>query len=295
VVLDSTLDPQLERSRPTDSELDGPQPVEADFDSALDELEVALGTSAVRSVDRAAALLLALGDVDEPAGVTDLSRRLGLHKSTASRLLTTLERRGLVEQDDETGKYRLGIAVIRLAHRAEQTLDVGRLALPDLERLARAAHDPASLGVLDGDRVSVVAQGDPPSVAAIPDWTGRRLPLHATAAGKVLLAAVPERDVLRIVRAGLREYTPRTITALEPMLEELARVRRRGFAVALGELEAGLHTIAAPVHDGRNAIVAAVELRASALRLPVSRLPELASAVRDTASAVTARLGGVSA
>lgn len=282
MVLDSTLDPELDGSQPGDPELD----------AALEELEVGFGTSAVRSVDRAAALLLALGDVDEPAGVTELSRRLGLHKSTASRLLTTLERRGLVEQDDETGKYRLGIAVIRLARRAEQTLDVGRLALPELERLARAAHDPASLAVLDGDRVSVVAQGDPPSVAAIPDWTGRRLPLHATAAGKVLLAAVPERDVLRIVRVGLRAYTPRTITALEPMLEELARVRRRGFAVALGELEGGLHTIAAPVHDGRSAIVAAVELRASALRLPVSRLPELAAAVRDAAAAVTGRLGG---
>jgi IclR family acetate operon transcriptional repressor len=283
MVLDSTLDPGA------------PAETEAGLEAAFDDLDSMFGAGAVRSVDRAATLLLALGDVEEPAGVTELSRRLGLHKSTASRLLTTLERRGLVEQDEETGKYRLGLAVIRLARRAEQTLDVGRLALPELERLARIAHDPAALGVLDDDRVSVLAQGDPPSVAAIPDWTGRRLPLHATAAGKVLLASVPEREVLRIVRAGLHAYTPRTIIALEPMLAELARVRRRGFAVALGELEAGLHTIAAPVRDGREAVVAAVELRASALRLPVSRLPELAAAVRDAAAGVTVRLGGASA
>jgi len=235
---------------------------EQSLDDVLDdELDGLLGGAAVRSVDRAASLLLALGEMSGPAGVTELARRLGLHKSTASRLLATLERRGLVEQDEESGKYRLGLAVIRLAQRAERTLDVGRLALPDLERLARAAHAPAAIVVLDSDGATVSAQADPPSVVAVPDWTGRRLPLHATAAGKVLLASLPEREVLRIVRAGLPALTVRTIVALEPMLEELARVRRRGFGVSLGELEPGLHALAAPVHDARGAVAAAVELR----------------------------------
>jgi len=185
--------------------------------------------------------------------------------------------------------------IVRLARRAEQTLDVGRIALPDLERLARSAHGPASLAVLDGDRAAIAIQADPPSVVAVPDWTGRRLPLHATAAGKVLLASLPERDVLRIVRAGLRAFTPRTVISLEPMLEELARTRRRGVAVALGELETGLHALAAPVFDARGSVVAAVELRASPSRVPVSRLPELAGAVREAASGVTLRLGGAGA
>ena len=83
-----------------------------------------LDGNAVRSVDRAAALLLALGESQGEAGVTELARRLGLHKSTASRLLATLQKRGLVEQDEETGKYRLGLVVIRLAERAERTLDL---------------------------------------------------------------------------------------------------------------------------------------------------------------------------
>lgn len=272
-----TLDPAL-----------GVDPAGDTFD---DPLEVFAG-AAVRSVDRAASLVLALGELPEPAGVTELARRLGLHKSTASRLLATLERRGLVEQDDETGKYRLGLAVIRLAQRAERTLDVGRLGQPELERLARLAHDPASLLVLRGDRALVVAQADPPTVAAVADWTDRMVPLHATAAGKMLLASLPERDVVGIVRARLPAYTPRTIVELEPMLAELARIRRRGFAVALGELEPELHAVAAPVHDARGTVVAAVELRGRALRLPTSRLPELAAAVREAASAVSQRLGG---
>ena len=88
-----------------------------------------LDGNAVRSVDRAAALLLALGDSPGEAGVTELARRLGLHKSTASRLLATLQKRGLVEQDDESGKYRLGLVVIRLAEKAERTLDLRGIVL----------------------------------------------------------------------------------------------------------------------------------------------------------------------
>jgi len=254
-----------------------------------------LDGAAVRSVDRAAALLLALGDSHGLAGVTELARRLGLHKSTASRLLATLERRGLVEQDDESGKYRLGVAVIRLAERAEQTLDLGRIALPDLERLARTVHEAATVEILNDGHVLVTAQADPPTVGAAHDWTGRMLPLHATAAGKVLLASLAERDVLRIVRSGLPALTERTIVGLEPMLEDLARVRRRGFAIAFGELEPGLHAIAAPVHDARGATVAAVALRGPALRLPPGRVPELATAVRGAATSITLRLGGAPA
>ena len=112
---------------------------------------MALDGNAVRSVDRAAALLLALGESQGEAGVTELARRLGLHKSTASRLLATLQKRGLVEQDDETGKYRLGLVVIRLAERAERTLDLRGIAMPELERLARLTHETTGLGVLDGD------------------------------------------------------------------------------------------------------------------------------------------------
>jgi len=95
-----------------------------------------LDGNAVRSVDRAASLLLALGDCHGDAGVTELARRLGLHKSTASRLLATLEKRGLVEQDEESGKYRLGLIVIRLAERAERTLDLRSIAMPELDRYA---------------------------------------------------------------------------------------------------------------------------------------------------------------
>ena len=251
--------------------------------------------SAVRSVDRAASLLLALGDSQGEAGVTELARRLGLHKSTASRLLSTLQLRGLVEKDDETGRYRLGLVVIRLAEQAERTLDLGAIALPELERLARATHETAGLGVLDADQVRFVAQADGPNLIAVGDWTGRFSTLHANASGKVLLASLAEREVLRIVRGGLTRYTDRTLTELEPLLADLARARRRGYATASSELELGLNAVAAPVRDARGQVIAAVEVWGPAFRLSPRRLPELAAHARDAATAITVRLGGAAA
>ena len=109
------------------------------------------GTPFARSIGRQP-LLLALGESAGEAGVTELARRLGLHKSTASRLLATLQKRGLVEQDDETGKYRLGLVVIRLAERAERTLDLRGIAMPELERLARLTHETTGLAWSTGIR-----------------------------------------------------------------------------------------------------------------------------------------------
>jgi IclR family acetate operon transcriptional repressor len=249
----------------------------------------------VRSVDRAAALLLAFADFPSEAGVTELARKLGLHKSTASRLLATLQRRGLVEQDEESGKYRLGVAVIRLAERAEKTLDLRSIARLDLDRLARATRETASLGVADGDRCLTVAQADGPNMVACADWTGRTTPLHCVASGKVLLAAMAERDILRLVRTGLAACTDRTITALEPLLEELARVRRRGFATAFSEWEPGQNAVAAPVHDARGRVVASVTVWGPAYRITPARIAELAVEVRAAADAISIRLGGAPA
>jgi DNA-binding IclR family transcriptional regulator len=254
-----------------------------------------LDGNAVRSVDRAAALLLALGESSGEAGVTELARRLGLHKSTASRLLATLEKRGLVEQDEESGKYRLGLIVIRLAERAEQTLDLRSIAMPELDRLARATRETTGLAVLAAGEMLTVAQCDGPNLVAMADWTGRALPLHSAARGKVLLAAMPEREILRLVRTGLCPCTDRTITQLEPLLEDLARVRRRGFATAFGEFDASLNAVAAPVHDARGNVVAALGIWGPTFRVTPKRVPELAQAAREAAAAVSVRLGATPA
>ncbi|MCU0482732.1 MAG: IclR family transcriptional regulator [Chloroflexi bacterium] len=223
--------------------------------------------------------------------MTELARRLGLHKSTASRLLATLQRRGLVEQDEETGKYRLGLAVLHLAERAEQTLDLRAIALPELERLAKATRENVALAVMRGDTCLTVVQVDGPNMAAVADWTGRTTPLHCVAAGKVLLSTLAEREILRLHRRGLPAITERTIVDLEPLLEELARVRRRGFATAFGEWQPGSNAVAVPVHDARGRLVAAVSIWGPAFRVQPARVAELARLAREAAGAISTRLG----
>jgi DNA-binding IclR family transcriptional regulator len=250
---------------------------------------------AVRSVDRAAALLLALGQCPAEAGVSELARRLGLHKSTASRLLATLERRGLVEQDEGSGKYRLGLVVIRLAEHAERTLDLRTIALPELEHLARVTRETVTLGVVEADACLTVVQVAGPNMVACADWTGRMTPLHCVASGKVLLAAMAERDVLRIARPGLSARTERTITGLEPLLEELARIRRRGFATAFSEWIEGTNGVAVPVADAHGRVVASIGVWGPAFRVTPGRVPEIVTSMREAAVAVTTRLGGAAA
>ena len=250
-----------------------------------------LDANAVRSVDRAAALLISLGEWDGEVGVTELARSLGLHKSTASRLLATLHKRGLVAQDRDSGKYRLGLAVVRLGSQAEKALDLRALALPSLQTLSRHVKETATLGTLDGDRVITIAWADGSGMSR--DRTGRDLPLHATAPGKVLLSSRPEREVIRLSEIGLTPYTPHTIVRVDLLLEELARVRKRGFATAFGENEPTVNAVAVPVYDHRSTVVAALEVRASGNRIQPSRLPELLANIRDAAAVITESIGGV--
>ena len=170
-----------------------------------------LDGNAVRSVDRAAALLLALGESQGEAGVTELARRLGLHKSTASRLLATLQKRGLVEQDDETGKYRLGLVVIRLAERAERTLDLRGIALPELERLARLTHETTGLGRA---RWRVDAGGRP-GRRPEPD-RGRRLDRACHTAALRRVGQGPARGPRRARGPAHRASRPRHVTPNGP-------------------------------------------------------------------------------
>ena len=247
----------------------------------------------VRSVDRAASLLVALGDSDGLVGVTDLARRLGLHKSTTSRLLATLEKSGLVEQDEATGRYRLGLAIVRLGGHAERTLDLRSIALPELQGLARSVRETTALAVVESDSVVTVAWADPNGTGH--DRANKLLPLHATAAGKVLLSCQPEREIIRLSKTGLLPHTGRTIVRADMLLEELARVRRRGFATAFGEHQPMLNAVAVPVFDPRASVVAALEVRGFGSRIQPSRIPELLGSIREAAAAITEHIGGVAA
>ncbi|GII28989.1 IclR family transcriptional regulator [Planotetraspora mira] len=245
----------------------------------------------VQSVDRAISILEILSRRRE-AGVSEIALEIAVHKSTAFRLLGALEARGLVEQAEDRGKYRLSFGLVRLAGGVAARLDLTQQSRPVCRRLADEIGETVNLAVARSHYAVNLDQVRGPSAVTAHNWVGQLTPLHATSSGKVLLAHLDEqqRDELLGV-SGLERYTPGTITSAEQLRSELDEARRRGYAVTVEEFEIGLNAIAAPIrsHDGE--VVAAVSASGPAYRFSEKRMHELAPTLIAGADDISRRMG----
>ncbi|MGW1564605.1 IclR family transcriptional regulator [Streptomyces sp. NPDC002144] len=250
--------------------------------------------TSVQSVDRAVSILQSLSRRG-PSGVTELAAALGLHKATVFRLLATLESRGLVEQDTERGRYRLGFGMVELAAGAGRQSDLSLLSRPVCRELAAAVGETVNLAIHDGLEVITIDQEMGGATISSIDWVGKRSPLHATAAGKLFLAHMPEEQADEVLGRGLVRYTPHTITEPALLKAELRTVRERGYATTSQEHEIGLAAIAAPIHDLDGRIVAAVTVSGPTFRLDLGAddetVPALAEQVRQAGERISVRQG----
>lgn len=243
----------------------------------------------VQSVDRALSILELLARSGE-AGVTELADALGVHKSTAFRLMATLEGHGLVEQTEERGKYRLGVGLLRLAGATTARLDVVQEARPVCRKLAADTGETVNVAVL-ADRAALYLDQVAGSSALQPhNWVGQHIPLHATSNGKVLLAGL-DAERLDDLLGSLPAYTDMTITRKGQLRKELARVREQGYAVAVDELEVGLTAVAAPVRNAHGDVIATMSVSGPTFRLGPERVQEVVVLLRDAAAEVSHRLG----
>lgn len=249
------------------------------------------GVRATDSVERVVLVLDLLGSAPEGLGVSDVARALGVHRSTASRLLGTLAGSRLVERDERTSRYRLGGRIVGLAAGAVARLPVVSQARPELEQLSAMSSETANLSILDGTHVVYVDQVTPAQTVVMASWVGRRSPAHASSSGKAMLAFGGPRVREKALRGRLEAITPKTVTDPGTLRSILDEIRRRGYAVSAGELEEGLVTMAAPVLvDGR--AVAAVSLSGPSFRIPVHDVSRLGRLLMDGAAAVGHRMAG---
>jgi IclR family acetate operon transcriptional repressor len=212
-------------------------------------------------VQRAIAILGELADARGELGTNEIARRTGINVSTISRILATLVSGGLVEHVTTTGRYRLGVGVIRLANAAGERLDVRSLARPHLKDIVSRIQETATLSVPGGhEAITLDYVQSPLSVRSVAE-VGRASAAHATAVGKVFLAhggTVP---------AGpLHAYTERTIVDHDALRAEVARVSERGWGQALGEREEDLNAVAVPVLDRAGQLVAILGIQGPAVR-----------------------------
>ena len=244
----------------------------------------------VQSLDRALEILRLLGSEPEMR-VTDLARRLEVHKSTVFRLLSTLQEHGLVEQNPTTERYRLGYGLVRLAGAVVAELDLARVSRSVLEQLAFRTGETVNLAILQGDQVVNIDQIAAPNLVVNVNWVGKQTPLHATSNGKVLLAHLAEEERRRLLSRPLPRLTPRTITDPRILEKQLRRVLTDGYAFTLEELELGLNAVAAPVHVADGRVQAAVSVAGPSYRVTPQRLTELGEMTKDAGAAISRRMG----
>ena len=246
------------------------------------------GTQRIQAVDRAIALLKSVAASATPPTVLELARECKINRSTAWRLLRTLEHHGLVDRDPITQRYTVGYGAISVAAAVTDDTLVRRVR-PLLTRLASATGESVTLAVAKRFNLVYVDQVDPPNVM-VPNWLDKPLPLHATSGGKAFLAWLgpDERDA--ILPAQLPRYTPHTITDRDQLEREFAEVRRVGYALCAREYEEFSSGASAVVLNTHQYPIAVINVWAPAPRNPVTRLHEIGRAAAATAEEVRALL-----
>lgn len=245
----------------------------------------------VQSIQRAAAILRNFTEAEPELGVIELSHRTGLHKSTVSRLLSTLHFEGLVGQNPETGRYRLGVGLISLAGVALGGLDVRGAAQPHLNRLVEISEETVNVTILDGQECVNIERVASPKPVRYVGWIGRRMPLHCTASGKVLLACLAMEVRRSLLPATLVKYTPQTVTNKQELETSLAQVCEQGFAIVHEEFEEGFSDIAAPVYSFEEEVVGAIAISGPTFRMGNGRIESFISPLLETTSNISADLG----
>ncbi|MDQ0093736.1 IclR family transcriptional regulator [Paeniglutamicibacter psychrophenolicus] len=263
--------------------VDEPQGTETDGDDAV--------PGGVQSVDRALAILEILGR-DGSSGVGEVAEELDIHKSTASRLLSSLLARGMVQQNTNRGKYELGFGILKLASSIPGRLSLVGEARPVLEGLAEEYKETVNLAVLREEYAVNVDQAMGPSTLATYDWLGSLTPLHATSSGKVLLAALGADERGRILKAAkLPQRTAKTVRTRTALEKELLQVVKNGFAQAREEFEMGINSVAVPVRNHLGAVVGAVSISGPAFRFDPEKQPGLLEGLKRAGLEISASLG----
>jgi DNA-binding IclR family transcriptional regulator len=245
----------------------------------------------VQSVSRAAQILEILAQRGG-AGVSEIAEDLGVHKSTAFRLLSALEEHGLVGQAAHRGKYQLGFGILRLASAVPGRLDLVREGRPICQELAASLAETVNLAVLRSHYAVNLDQVRGPAAVSAQNWVGQLTPLHATSSGKILLAYLPRDERRRLLdEAGMARYTPHTLTPREELDDQLAAAKADGWANTAEELEIGLNAMAAPVRDHSGAVVGSVSVSGPAYRLDSRRMHDSAAELIAGAARISDRLG----
>ncbi|HHY42106.1 MAG TPA: IclR family transcriptional regulator [Thermoanaerobacterales bacterium] len=245
----------------------------------------------VQSVRRAMMILEELATEKEGLGVTELAKRINLHKSTVHRMLTTLLNQGYVEQTVSSDKYRLGMKLLFLGGAILERMDIRREAHDLLKELSEKVNETVHLVVPDGYRAIYIDKLDSNKTIRMYSQIGRIAPLHASAVGKVILAFSEESFIHKVIEKGLTRFSAKTITEPKKLMEHLKKIRELGFAVDDEENEEGIRCVAAPIFDYTGKVIGAISVSGPTVTVTQEKIKEISESVVDCAKKISQRMG----
>jgi DNA-binding IclR family transcriptional regulator len=250
-----------------------------------------IDASPATAVERALNILEAASQRREGLTNSEISRRLGIPKSSASYILRTLERRGYLRRDPESNRYRLGLKLLSLGGETQAGLDIAEVALPFMRTLVERLGMTCHLAVVDQNEAVYIEKVEAPGFFKVNTWVGRRMFLHSTSVGKALLAWMPKAECDALLHnCDFKRRTPKTITSLSRLMTELERVHQQGYAIDDEENSLGARCFGAPVFDALGNVVAALGVSGTLTQMDAAKMPRVADALKETARRVSRQL-----
>ncbi len=250
-------------------------------------------TGSVQSIDRVLDILETLSSTPQGMLLTELSSKVGLHVSTAHRLVNMLVDRGYAVKEQGTGKYRLTLRIFEIGSRISGVWDMLEMARPYLDDLAAQSQEAVHLVERDGSGVVYLYKAEPfRQLVRMGSRYGLRNPMYCTGVGKSILALLPAEEVERVWKAEpITAFSPNTITDLEQMHRELERIRQRGYAIDNEEHEPGVRCVAVAIRNWQGAPVAAVSISAPTARMDDAMIGKMLPKLQFTAKEISRMLG----
>ena len=247
----------------------------------------------VKILDKALRVLMLFTPEQPEWGVTSIARSVDMPKSTVHRILRVFEQHAFLTQDADTRRFRLGLAGIELGRRAQEGLELRRIALPVMEQISALTGETVLLQVLspDGDQVVCIERVQQRSGLRLILEVGATAPLYAGCSSKVLLAYRTNDEIERVLRDELRPITPHTITDPSQIRAQLAEIRRDGFSVSFEETDEGVAGVSVPVRDARDRVIAGLTISGPTTRVTASTIARFTGIALEGARRIAAELG----
>lgn len=249
----------------------------------------------VKSVGRALDIITLVSSKKGGLGVTEIAKQIDINKSSVYRILSTLAQYGYIEQDADTGRYKIGYKFLEISSKLLDSIDIRAEAKPYLLDLERETNEVIHLAVWDQGEVVYIEKLDGNQTLRMHSKVGKRAPMHCTSVGKVILAYLPLNTVEEIIdRKGLPVHTNTTITEKDAFLKELIKIKQKGYALDLEENEYGITCVAVPIFDHDGKVVASISISGPTMRMTDDRMEQLKKKIKEAGLNISVRLGYIS-